>query len=281
LDALGDRRLNELAGEYRAYRLDTRRFYPSADGPAAGSVLTARFDGSGKSLRLLFDTGAKGLYVAARTARSLRLEDLGPSEAAGADAAVTPGRVTLAAAVRFGAELEMGNVIVEALDMPFPDGIDGVVGAALFQKFQIRVSDRNQRIDLEPMQDGRQLCKATAAETCSPTFRTGHLLLLRAQAGYFVLDTGSAFHVLNAREQDGPPVRLVGAGGAVQGARRAKPVPLQLGGRTHFSQSWVAMDLTRMSNVEGIEIAGIAGYPLVRDSELIINYRDGWIRLAE
>ena len=42
----------------------------------------------------------------------------------------------------------------------------------------------------------------------------------------------------------------------------------------------MSVDLTSMSQQAGVEIAGILGYPLLRQSILTINYRDGLVAFA-
>jgi hypothetical protein len=41
----------------------------------------------------------------------------------------------------------------------------------------------------------------------------------------------------------------------------------------------VAIDLSTASRYHNLEVSGLIGYPALRDSVLIVNYRDGLVRI--
>ena len=100
-----------------------------------------------------------------------------------------------------------------------------------------------------------------------------NLLLVKARVeggkeGLFLVDTGAAFtavspEYLPAELQLGHPVGLLGAQGPLSGAFRAGPLRFRVGGLPLVENAPLAVDLRPISQVEGIEIAGIRGYSML------------------
>src|SRR5437879_5785246 len=63
----------QLASPYRPYQLKLASFYP-VNSTSAGLVVFARFNG-GKPLRLLLDTGARGIAIHHKAARDAGIDD--------------------------------------------------------------------------------------------------------------------------------------------------------------------------------------------------------------
>ena len=100
-ERLQGRTPGRLASPYAAYRLPLSGFRPNTSAQD-GILVTARING-GKPLRLLVDTGARGMVICARAARNLGLETIVASRLAGlGDPGAGESRVALARRVEFG-----------------------------------------------------------------------------------------------------------------------------------------------------------------------------------
>jgi hypothetical protein len=67
----------------------------------------------------------------------------------------------------------------------------------------------------------------------------------------------------------------INAPGIAAGAR------FGIGGRELIFDQVVAIDLSYLSRMSGIEISGLIGYPDLRTRVLTVNYRDALVKLAD
>ncbi len=272
-------KLNRLAGPYTRYRVQLAGYHPLGAKPD-GLVLPVRIDG-GKPLRLVFDTGARGIVIHARAARDLRLETVAQSQLDGlGGSGATTAELTLARSVRFG-DLELRDCPIEIAARTIAPEADGVIGAGIFRDFQIHVDPGARILDLTPY--------PAEAEAGISVLTIRDLLLVRAKVdrgrdGLFLVDSGAAYTSVSPDLgshglRPAAPVSLRGARGDVPRVFRMAPLELEMGGRTFVDSSAVAVDLAGISEAEGIEISGILGYSLLGKTPFTLNYRDGVIRL--
>src|SRR5262249_36901352 len=133
---LGTRDVETLDTPYKAYTLPLFPSYPGSSRPA-GMVLKVSING-GKPLRLIFDTGAKGILIRSKAADKLGLEFLGASVVRGVGGGdPAKGWIGLAHSLRIE-NLRMRNCLIEVSAGLPPGDDDGVIGAAMFQRFLIR-----------------------------------------------------------------------------------------------------------------------------------------------
>jgi len=104
--------------------------------------------------------------------------------------------------------------------------------------------------------------------------------------GVFLLDTGAAATVLDARFADaahvklGDPTHVVGGGGAAQ-ARQAEDVALTLAGEPPLLTDPVVADLSAPSQGMGVHLDGILGDDVLRRFVLTLDYRGHAVRLSQ
>jgi hypothetical protein len=270
-----------LSSAYVAYRLALSGFRPSGTA-LAGMLVTARINGGGP-LRLVFDTGARGIVIDSGAARKLDLETIAASRLAGfGDAGQGESQVALARSVTFGG-LAFEDCLVEVMERKLTAGADGIVGADVFEGFRMGVDGTAGVLQLTPFDDSpRDEARAWAAAV-----RIGNLLLVKARVaggkeGLFLVDTGAAFttvsrQYLPAVFEAGRSVAMQGAQGPVAGAFRAGPLAFEVGGLVLADAAPLVMDLRAISQAQGIEIAGILGFSTLGRSPFTIDLKNGLV----
>ncbi len=272
-----------LASPYVAYRIPLSGFRPAGHAPR-GLIATARING-GRPLRLLLDTGARGLLLHKSAARDLNLELLAASQVGGLGrGAPVESTLSLASTVAFG-DLEFRNCLIEVSSRVVAEDVDGVLPPSLFEGFLLRIDAGARVLALTPRLPSDEPLPADA-----PTvLNLDNLLLVRTEisgghGGWFLLDTGAAF--TSVRTDSASPgartasVDLAGTQGAV-GAFRVAPVSMKVAGRSLPDPEAIALDLGRLSHREGIEIAGILGYSTLSRWPVTIDFRNGLVRLGD
>jgi tetratricopeptide (TPR) repeat protein len=276
-----------LAGRTPGVVDDPQRSYQARlkelgdNGRPAGLGLQARING-GPPLDLLLDSAAKGLVLNSAAARNAGVETLSDAAVFGFGVArPAPGRVALAARVEVGA-LVIHNVLLAVSSANLVPHADGLISPEVFQDFLVRIDARSHRLELNPVEDGRE-CKGY-----QQAYSLDSLLLLRVSIknrveGNFVLDTGSAVNLVadSLASGNGHQGQLAGAQGGQRIAWRPAPFDLLVGNQNFQSVAFAATDLNRLSNHYGTAIAGVIGYPLLRDTTLEINYRRGLVKLSQ
>jgi hypothetical protein len=132
---------------------------------------------------------------------------------------------------------------------------------------------------------------ARAAPTTLPCqFRDGLIFVSVAigagPPGLFLLDTGAATTVLDARFAQaagvrlGEPIQLRGGGGATE-ARQAEDVALTLTGEPPLLTDPVVADLGGPSRGMGLRLDGILGDDILRRFVVTLDYRGQTVRLAD
>jgi hypothetical protein len=278
-ERLGGKAAARLSSPYTAYRVPLTGFRP-AGANQDGLLVTVRVNG-GKPLRLVLDTGARGILIDARAARHLGLEPIVESRLDGFGAGQAgESQVALARSLSVG-DLAFEDCLIEVSRQSITPGADGILGAGVFERFRVRVDARSRVMDLTPLES-----QGPASRAGIPAIGLRNLLLVETTVGgkdgWFLLDTGAAFTTL-ARDLV-PPVlqkagapELVGVRGALSGALRLGPLSLGIGGKSLVDMTPVALDLAPLSRREGIEISGVLGYPALSKGPFTIDLRRGLV----
>ena len=283
---------SRLASPYIAYRLPLTGFRPTT-GAQEGLLVSARING-GKPLRLLLDTGARGIVVYSRAARKLALETIVASRLAGfGDTGAGESRVALASTVTFG-DLAFEECLIEVPMRSLTAGTDGVIGADVFARFKIGVDAQASVLRLTPFDDPASAhpdpAPHNAAQPSVAAVGIRNVLLLKARVeggkeGLFLLDTGAAFTAVSPEYLPtallpGDPVEMTGAQGPLSGAVRVGPLAFRVGGLPLVECAPLAMDMRPISQIEGIDIAGILGYSMLGRSPFTIDLRNGVVEFS-
>jgi len=300
-DRLGTREVDTLETPYQSYTLPISPSYAGSIRPA-GMVLNVSING-GKPLRLIFDTGARGILIRSKAAEKLGLEFLGSSAVRGVGAG-EPAKAWIGLAQSLRIEnLRMRNCLIEVSAGLPPGDDDGVIGAAMFQRYLIRFNAGERLLELLPFKDpipgpawperpwhGHDRNAAPWMNRFTKAHQVGHLLLVPAKvnqerSGYFLLDTGAAFSSLSLEHArwggaHSSVIPVSGMSGRAAGAVRVSPVAFQIARMPLVDVDPIAIDLKEMSRQEGVEISGLIGYPAISKGILTIDYRDGLIDFA-
>jgi hypothetical protein len=251
-----------------------------------GVLLKARIN-DGRPLRLVLDSGAEHIVVASGTARAVGLSigsrmsliGFGRTEA-------KAGSFAVARTVDVG-PLSFRDCPVDVVDHKVVDGADGVLPLVLFSDFLVRLDFPARVLDLTPYQSAREshgrFTRAVAVNA---------VLFLRTALdemhnGYFLLDTGAAHNALSrqtAQALGGPgmqaPMQLVqGAAGVSEVPQMKSAVHFRTAGQKITSDDVVLVDLDTMSRYNGLEVAGLLGYPALKRYVVTVNYRDSLVRM--
>jgi tetratricopeptide (TPR) repeat protein len=263
-----------LASGHTTYRVPLAGFRPTGV-TQDGLIVAVRINGS-KPLRLVLDTGARGILVDGRSARNLGLESIVTSRVTGFETHTSSESVlALARSLAIG-DLRFEDCLIEVSGQGIA-GADGILGTELFEAFRMRIDARRQTMDLTPV-TGNGPVAANA-------IGLRNLMLVKTAAagkeGWFLLDTGAAYSTL-ARElvpavMAKGAVNLFGVGGSLRGAYRLGPLSLGVEGRTLVDMAPVALDLEPLSRREGVEISGVLGYSALSGRPLTVDLRHGVI----
>lgn len=285
---LGGRPINRLLSPYDSYQLKMPVGHSSAGRPL-GWILRTRINGS-RPLRLMLDTGSRGILLNLADSASLHLEQVGAVALGGfGQGSGRQGRYLLAGRVQVE-NLEFANVIVEAADQRLPD-LDGLIGLDLFRQFRIRLDGPHQTLALEPFagvdpsegEGERPWGMAQLEETSGASLlQAGHVLIAKGQIegngpAQFVLDSGAAYSLVHPRERQLSvrTVTLEGMSGITPAAQIVRPVRVRIGGFQGAMYEAMAVSLEGISDQYGLPIHAFAGFPVLRRLATTIDLRSG------
>jgi hypothetical protein len=263
--------------------LKLTRFIVPPNSPL-GLILKVRID-NGPVLRLLLDSGAQFIVLdkaaAAKSGHSVGSE----FDLVGVGRSPRPGRMAQAGAVAIG-DLVFHNCGLIIADGKLLDGLDGVIPLSLFAGFLVRLDIPARILDLRPYPPGGSVEDGELSHVRA----SNDLLFIKgvlndSREGYVLLDTGSSFNVISestARALKYPrlfasSVPLQGGAGATEGRAYPWEVRFRFGSRVVAANPVVVVGLNQFEQYNQIEVAGILGYPALRESILTINYRDGLV----
>jgi predicted aspartyl protease len=251
-----------------------------------GMIVKARVNG-GPPLRLLLDSGANMITLDSRAAAKSNCAGGIDLDLVGAGAQAAAGvKQVRAATVEIG-DLLLRDLRVLISGRVMAEGIQGVLPLSAFSAFLIRLDVPRKTLDLL-----RYPAASPDRSDNLQALSNNNLLFVRGtvnerREGYFLLDTGAAYSALSkpvarelkisetlvervplqagTTELDAP---LVGSG-----------VRLRFGARELGAGSVVAIDLSVASRYHNLDIVGLLGFPALSGSVLVVNYRDGLVRI--
>lgn len=282
-ERLAGREPGALDSPYKAYRIPLSGFRPLGE-RQHGLMLLARVNG-GRPLRLVVDSGARGILVYRSAARGLELEPMVASQVGGLGTGDTAESVlSLARTLAIG-DLRLRDCLVEVSSREIVAGTDGVISPNVFERFLVRIDPRARVLELAPRGDS----PSGPAAQDQPAVNLGGLILVRAQSGrggegWFLVDTGAAFTAVD--RESAPlslrsiPVDLNGVQGDA-GAYRLSLLSLHVAGRSLADPEAIAIDLGRISQHEGVAISGILGYSLLSRWPLTFDFHNGTVRIGD
>ncbi len=297
LKQLGGRTVNRLKTPYTGYRLRMPVAY-SRESRAAGWLVSVELNGS-HPLRLMLDTGARGLLVTPSAARSAKLERLGETEVGGfGTGGARRAELLLAESMRIG-ELAFANVMVAAANHDFPAELDGLIGLDLFRQFRITLDGKSSLLRLTPFPDAepadgegerpwpRYETGASGLRSGRTLLQSRHLLIapVQLEAGplaHFVLDSGAAYSMVQTQEPAVVmrQVSLQGLSGFTSADEVLRPMRIEFpGGRRALLREAIATDLSPVSESFGVQIDGFVGFPMLRRLVTTIDLRSGALNM--
>jgi predicted aspartyl protease len=251
-----------------------------------GLYFKARIDG-GPVLRMLLDSGAQHILLDKGMAGKLGRTVGSGLELVGVGSASNTGRHATRAS------LQIGNLVLDGCDIlvvngQIEEGVDGIVPMSLFAGFLVHLDVSRKVLELDgypsdpPAQDAGYL-----------PVRTDHQLLFlhtvvnESQPGYVLLDTGATYNALSPEAARASrnywsltnAIDLRGAAGGTEGFPLPPGVRFRWGARVLSADPAVVLDLSNLARHHQFEIAGILGYPALRNSIVTIDYRDSLVRI--
>jgi len=271
------------ATDARAWRLSLHSFV-APPARTIGLIAKARING-GPPLRLLLDSGADSIVLDRRAASRSGCSGEVDLDLVGPNAATVVKRAN-------NARVELGALILH--DVPLliagktiAEGIDGALPLALFKDFLIRLDIPAKALELLPYPSAvnppAELLEAVASNRL--LFVKGSVN--QSREGYFLLDTGASYSAISrtvARELKFPEglfrrIPLRGGTGDLDALLLGTGIRFWFGRKELDPGPVIAMDFSVTSRYHKLDVAGIIGYPAVSDSVLVVNYRDGLVRI--
>jgi predicted aspartyl protease len=251
-----------------------------------GLYFKTRIDG-GPVLRMLLDSGAQHIVldkwaaakVGRKTGSGFELVGVGASSRSCKRAA--PGTLQIG-------DLTLKDCDILVVDGQILEGVDGVIPMSLFAGFLVRLDVPGKVLNLDAYPAGRPVEDSSYL----PVRADNRLFFLRtvlnqSQPGYVLLDTGATYSALSpdaARASRnywslGNAIALWSSAGGIEGFALPHGVRFRCGPRVFSGDPAVVVDLSDFARHHHFDIAGILGYPALRNSIVTMNYRDGLIRI--
>jgi hypothetical protein len=251
-----------------------------------GLIVKARVNG-GPPLRLLLDSGATTITLDPRAAAKSNC-------AGGIDLELVGAGAQAATAVKQmrATKVEIGDLLLRDLPVlisgkAMAEGIQGFFPLSVFSAFLIRLDVPGKTLDLLPYPvrspDGSGELQALSSNS---------LLFVRGtvnerREGYFLLDTGASYSAVSktvARELKisqrlAERVPLQGGTTELDAPLIGSGIRLRFGEKELGAGAVVAIDLSLPSRYHNVDIAGLLGFPALSGSVLLVNYRDGLVRI--
>ncbi len=186
-------------------------------------------------------------------------------------------------------EVKVKNVPVGTFNDPLLTQLaDGILGAAILSDFIITVNYPGNQLELSKKKT------LSASGEIIPAWFFSNLLLIpmdvNGQRGNFIIDTGAVTSVLSHsmaaklgvnEKTPGAKVDLgiAGVGGFEGTVLRVSNVTFKTAKNTEVFPQTVAIDLKSISKMIGTEISGVAGYDLLDQYKLTLDYYAAEVRL--
>jgi tetratricopeptide (TPR) repeat protein len=275
-----------------------------------GVGLDARLNGH--SARLLVETSSDRIVLNQKTAQEAGVQQIVRTEMEGAGDENPPESYTaFLESIRIGA-VELKSCYVTVIEDASPDNFlgdrEGAIGVGIFAKFVVDLDLPHSTLWLTELPRLPQIGAENAEEEgkgpdrvefhdryvavemadWTPLSRSNQLLLLPvhvndAKSKLFGISLGSSVNVISeeaAREvstvKSDPVTRVRGLNGEVKNGRKTGDLRLRFAGLAFEKKVFPVMDMSLYSE-NSLDVAGLLGFPLLRDFEVRIDYRDGLI----
>lgn len=270
---------------------------------------------NGKRQRLLVDTGATGILLGRAAAEAAGLKPEIETNISGfGDEGPKKGYRTHVDEIKLGG-MTFKNCVVEVINTRDVVGDDGLISTDVFRNYLVTIDfpGREMRVDPLPLRQGEQappdalqsqggwwLTNDAAPRDRSvpqemkdwwPIYRTNHDLIVPATIGVppmrlLILDSGSYENLVSpvAARRFSHTVQswmtVGGLSGAVKKVSLADNVSISFAGVTQRTLNMTAFDLSQNSRDTEVEISAFAGFALVEELVISINYRDNLIHVV-
>ena len=267
------------------------------------------------SARLLFDTGASGIYISHAIAEHAGLKPFARNATGGfGDQKDPTGYMAVVDDLRIG-KLEFKNCIVEVSDSGSVVTHEGLIGGDVFQSFLIDVNFPKKTIrfsQLPPRPGEAAAPERLATEEADQegsgsalhdryiapemkgwvrVLRINHDLLVPTtvrdnQQHLFILDTGAYSNIVDigvaagVTKVSGSDTIIEGVSGKVADVRRGNTVMVQFGNMKARLDDAILVSTSKFSRADQIEIGGFVGFDALQFIDLQIDYRDNLVHFS-
>ncbi|MCP3976323.1 MAG: hypothetical protein GY720_17705 [bacterium] len=239
--------------------------------------------------RLLFDTGASGVVMRQKATRRTGVELFGPADVSGVGSGpAQEARWGTFRTMRVG-DLRFADVPVRVTSKALIPGVDGVIGADVFEDFLIRIDPSRRVLELSPHGPSGDAHHPWLEDSSPVRLISGRLLIQArvngAPAGYFLIDSGAPGNLFSptlgrrgdAMSRSEGSVR--GLSGPVDVVYEASMLELHVGGVSQLNHNALSIEMDALSESLGTSISGILGNSLLGQVALVIDFRGARVRL--
>ena len=297
-EAVGDKKLFEADGAPQETTLKFSMLMRDAN-RARGLGLDLKIAG-GRSLRMLFDTGASGILVKQSAVDKAGLEHVGADKASGVGDGGERNMFSAVADTCQVGPLSFKNCLIRALEgkRAISGDEDGLIGADFFQDYVVEIDFQKRLLHLKPLPprppdpQGYNREVPPDEKDFTPVFRFGHMLFVSTRVngkatGLFLLDTGaelsnidSTFARLSTKLHGEDYLHVKGVSGEVKKVYEADKAELQFGRFRQNNLGIPSFDLNNSPEHKDVRMSGIIGIPLLAMFRLTIDYRNGLVNFV-
>jgi tetratricopeptide (TPR) repeat protein len=304
----------QMARKVHAAKMSLQPIYSlslgAVDKTYPGVGLDARLNGY--SARLLVETSSDRIVLNQKTAEEAGVQQIVRTEMEGAGDENSPESYTAyLESIRIG-EVELKGCYVTVIENASPDNFlgdrEGAIGVGIFAKFLVDLdlphstlwltelpsyppsSAENAEVGGNGTSGAEFHDRYIAVEMAdwTPLYRSNQLLLLPvyandAKAKLFGISLGSSVSVISeeaAREvstvKSDQFSRVRGMNGEVKNGQKTGGIKLRFAGLEFDRKVFPVVEMSLYSE-NSFEVGGLLGFPLLRDFEVRIDYRDGLI----
>jgi len=273
---------------------------------------------NGKKRRMEIDTGASGLLLSRSVAKSAGLVPELEVKAGGiGDQGPAGAFVTHVDDIKIGS-MEFRNCRVQVLEQSSVVGVDGLIGPDVFRDYLVTLDIPGREVRIGPLpKRPDEAAKTTSLNTSdadetpmsiadsakdryiapemkdwTTVFRSAHFMIFPTMIGnaplkLFMMDTGASRNMISpaaAREvthvSGNSDVQIKGINGDVKKVLVADNVSVTFAGVRQITSGMDSFDSTMLTQVSGVEISGLIGFPTLRELVISIDYRDNLVHVV-
>lgn len=270
---------------------------------------------NGKKRRMQIDTGASGILLTPGAARRLGLTAEFHLKTGGiGDQGSVDSYLTHVDVIEIG-NVTFANCMVEVLQKDRLDGVDGLIGLDVFDRWLATLDYPGTQLLLNPLPPRPGEKTAGLNDSAPPgelqdndgaphdpvipdsmkdwlhVIRIGHDVLLPAalnggRTHYVIMDTGSSQTVLASafaheagKLHEESMVQFTGISGKINKTYVLDRAELIFGGMFRLPQmGYFAFDMSKLSHDEDVEVSGLIGLPTLSLLTITVDYRDNLLQ---